>query len=407
MELLVAAMHQEQPNKLPSQLAHCVFKPSRRSMGRSTVALIALAAASVLVGVLVIRSGVACPEGSQEVLLESKRIKKESPANVSPVSSCYVNNSLIARDRWLTGGDGYIMIHHVRRAGGTTLCGLLVEDENHPLLKTNCRLARSKVVGTRPQDIYGLQKMQSLSMLEREMERQGGARIVAVEGFELPPWFLDDPERSKRWTIVTSMRDPIDRLVSISRAKCPRNPQECWSAQMDPAIEYPLDNVMTRMYAGGATTTSNSSGLGDPSQAVTEDDLARAILVLEEQYQIILITEWIPEMAPIFKYWFGIEGGSGSQRRGFAGNHSTNATTLGRKKAVMHHVPESNAKVFLKKYYENSETQADEIYNSFAAKHSFDVRLVEHFRERERQRMFDCFLFRSTNLPSGTGENSN
>eukprot|EP00957_Ditylum_brightwellii_P086495 6581305-Ditylum_brightwellii.AAC.1 len=57
---------------------------------------------------------------------------------VSKQPECYVEDSFMARQKWLEG-DGFIMIHHIRRAGGSTLCGLLAEDDN-PLRDSNCML---------------------------------------------------------------------------------------------------------------------------------------------------------------------------------------------------------------------------------------------------------------------------
>ena len=124
------------------------------------------------------------------------------------------------------------------------------------------------------------------------MIRQGNRKIVAVEGFELPTWFLNDPERSKRWTIITSIRDPVDRLVSISRLKCPNDPNRCWSRSTDVATGFPLNNVMVRMFAGGSATTKN---MRLSNYKITEKDLSTAIHVLESQYQFIIITEWLPK----------------------------------------------------------------------------------------------------------------
>jgi hypothetical protein len=314
---------------------------------------------------------------NEGLLKEMDGILPESQAVAPqrPDPACFVNNSFESRERWISG-DGFVMLHHIRRAGGSTLCGILADDDN-PLRSSNCLLNPHT-----PAE-YSLRNFKSLASLESEMIRQG-TRVVAVEGYNLPEWFLADPLRRERWTIVTAIRDPVDRLVSISKTKCKDNPEKCWNAGIDLTTRFPLENTFVRSFAGG--------NLVSPKTNVTEADLQRAIANLENEYQIIIITEWLPEMAPIFKYWLGIER-SGNLRRGLGGNHSTKATNLGQK-SVLHHLPESSAKVYLQ--------DRPGLYEKMVQEHAFDARLLDHFREREKWRANNCILFRTTNLERPT-----
>ena len=80
------------------------------------------------------------------------------------------------------------------------------------------------------------------------------------------------------------------------------------------------------------------------------------------------------------------------------GSHAKEELSLGsRQKAVQHYVDSSSSKVFLETNY--GINNGIEIYNEFKSEHEFDRRLVEHFKQRERHRALNCFLFRYTNLP--------
>ena len=347
--------------------------------------------------------------------------------------SCHVNTGFAARRHWLgildgdenedgsedSSGDGdedggYILLHHVRRAGGTTICGLLANNPKNEL-KTNCRITRSAYRDFERLGIY------NLTMLENHMNNNyhhHRRRVVAVEGLQLPTWFLQQATESKRWTIITSIRHPVDRHVSISRTKCKNknnnNDNEttlkknsddnewidrCLNTTtngngmsiMRPKEPLPISNTMIRMFSG-------NERLQNYTESVTIQDYQQAIYNLETYYEIILITEWIPEMAsPIFKYWLGIEGGGSSSsssssntRRGYNGHHFKEASTIGKKQAIQHYITSSSPTYLL----QNHTT----ILNRLNTEHSFDIDLYNHFKKREKWRAFNCFLFRDTNI---------
>ena len=75
-------------------------------------------------------------------------------------------------------------LHHRRRAEGTTLCGILADDDN-PVRQRNCLLWPSKQAGRSSRIIYQLGNFNIVQELVAEMKQQG-TRVIAVEGYELP-----------------------------------------------------------------------------------------------------------------------------------------------------------------------------------------------------------------------------
>ena len=217
-------------------------------------------------------------------------------------------------------GVGRVWLQHVRKAGGTTLCAVLRQNLNAS--SNDCMLPTldGAIVWSmghgegfyRTLAPWGA-PFSSLAQLAAAMRAQG-VEAVASESGGVPDYALPGKRTSaerQEWVFLTSMRAPLDRLVSAMRYEGKSYGRErrrhrrqgkpepdvfYWALRYgafkkDHAIyDCHLDNYATRVF---------SQQCGKESE-VTLEDFERAARTVRS-YDICIVTEWMAEMAPLLK----------------------------------------------------------------------------------------------------------
>ena len=116
-------------------------------------------------------------------------------------------------------GHGLILLQHVRKAGGTTLCSMLRQNMN--ATGADCML-NTRIVGITKfyrtlasfaspfKSLQDVREFMAQKRLEAASSEDGGVPAYAV------PHDVSESDH-QQWVFLTSMRDPIDRIVSAMR----------------------------------------------------------------------------------------------------------------------------------------------------------------------------------------------
>ena len=314
----------------------------------------------------------------------SPGVDAESPAIAG------TSRMLQARERWLQG-HGYVFFLHSRRSGGTALCSNFANNVRSTGLGSNCMMNKTEAVvgsscnmaaagGAKAKKAYhlckrnlwhapySLRRFSTLEALEQEMVSQN-LEFVSNEGFPAPEFLYASAQRNLNWTLVTSLREPLDRLVSLLKLRWPD--RDKLKAHLfdrkDFSTLVPLDNQFVRLYANKVSANN-----------VTEADYQRAVQVLESHYALVFISEHMAEMLPSLKSWLGLQRLS-SERLGQPGTHGTVAHSVSRRYAASREPPVSSARALL--------NDDPELLARLVETHAFDIRLYEHFKKRSLARM--------------------
>lgn len=205
----------------------------------------------------------------------------------------------------------------MRKAGGTTLCAVLRLNFN--ATPFDCFIIPSK-------DSWTLSPMTSLAAVATRMREQRLEAVASQDGsapLYSRPQVANAPSGGNagagehRWVFLTSMRDPIDRLVSAlnydgedykrkanARASDAGRPPPSlfelardYGAPRRPKVrDCHRDNYATRVFSGTCHEERNMT-------RADFDEAARAVVA----YDICFVTEWMAEMAPLLRYLLGAE----------------------------------------------------------------------------------------------------
>mmetsp|Transcript_9333 Transcript_9333/g.38251 ORF Transcript_9333/g.38251 Transcript_9333/m.38251 type:complete len:463 (-) Transcript_9333:75-1463(-) len=265
-------------------------------------------------------------------------------------------------------GHGLILLQHVRKAGGTTLCSMLRQNMN--ATGADCML-NTRIVGITKfyrtlasfaspfKSLQDVREFMAQKRLEAASSEDGGVPAYAV------PHDVSESDH-QQWVFLTSMRDPIDRIVSamryegygyrraVDRAKRNGiNAPDLFQWVLDYGSYRPghhafgchLDNYQTRVFARACGEERN----------MTQADFDKAAKAVKS-YDICFVIEWLSEMAPLLKYLLGLEHLDASPRNVLAaggpdwGHGRTDfVAELGRKRALERSSTTSHASKLLTK----------------------------------------------------------
>lgn len=237
----------------------------------------------------------------------------------------YTMKREIAKD--FREGKGFLLMEHVHKAAGSTLCHLLKKSPSVKIANDyNCNFKKGAWRSI-PHDMPATE-------LEETLRSTDNMNFVANEDAPFPHQlrhklfhpFGANSNSSSRWSFVTILRNPIDRIVSHFKFEGLSSYYKNISVWVERS-PFHTHNFMVRKFAslyppdfpekelhnphthwGNLLDKSkNKNKFNSPSTlpAVTEEDFERAKSVLS-QFSVIVILEWLSETAPLLGYYFDV-----------------------------------------------------------------------------------------------------
>lgn len=230
----------------------------------------------------------------------------------------------IAAER-IRNGTGYMYVTHFHKAAGSSLCSLIIRSGvlRLPSKHINCNGIHRRKLLRSPPPSWGA--AETMTYFKEE-----NANVLFSEDLPHPRWISrlltgqSDQSIMADWTFVTILRHPIRRIMSHYDFQRQRKEYQSY-ADWAEEFRYYGNNHMVRVLSSGWTPTMDrvddldaaitewprANRLDRDYQKVVKDvpDVTRADLELAKQvlskYSVILITEQMPDSAPLLGHWFG------------------------------------------------------------------------------------------------------
>ena len=224
-------------------------------------------------------------------------------------------------------GNGFLLMEHVHKAGGSTLCHLLKRSPSVRIKDDyNCNFRKG--------NWRSIPHNMSANELEATLRNAHEGNFVANEDAPFPAQlrrklfhpFGRKSNATSRWSFVTILRNPIDRIVShfkFEGLSYHYKDVSDWVKQSP----FHTQNFMVRKFASMYPPALPEEDISKPNihwghlmdkskdknkfnspstlPAVTEDDFLKAKAVLS-QFSVIVILEWLSESAPLLGYYFDV-----------------------------------------------------------------------------------------------------